>query len=168
MHTIPQKYRQALLDDLRPHPRNPNNGDIGAIHTSITTNGWYGAVIVQKSSGYILAGHHRIIAAQHAGATRVPIIELDCDDQTALRILLADNRTASLATTDTDTLASLLRDLLDQDGLAGTGYDTDDLDDLITELDTPLDTNTTPTEKPTTCPSCGHTFTKHQTGQQDA
>jgi hypothetical protein len=159
MLTIPQKYRQALLDDLTPHPRNPNNGDIGAIHTSITTNGWYGAVIVQKSSGHIIAGHHRVIAARHAGATRVPIIELDCDDDTALRIMLADNRTAALATTDDDALGSILRDLLDTSGIQGTGYDADDLDDLLTELDTP--TNATPTPPPITCPSCGHTFTKN-------
>lgn len=159
MNKIPQKYRQARLDELVPHPRNPNRGDIGAIHTSITTTGWYGAIIVQKATGYILAGNHRVEAARHANANTVPIIELDCDDQTATRILLTDNRTASLADTDNDVLLDLLRELNADNALHGTGYDTDDLDALLTEAAEPF--NAEPDQQhnaqhaPTRCPDCG-------------
>lgn len=135
MQTVAQKYRQATLAELTPHPRNPRQGDVGAIHTSIEANGFYGAVIVQKSTGHILAGNHRVLAAEHAGATKVPIIEVDCDDETALRILLADNRTNDLASYDNANLAGLLQELIDGPGLDGTGYEPDDLDTLLGDLD---------------------------------
>lgn len=164
MHQIPQTYKQRRIADLTPHPANPNQGDIGAIHTSITANGWYGAVITQKSTGYILAGNHRIIAAREAGAEKVPVIELDCDDQTATRILLADNRTNRLGNDDPDAVANLLRDLIEHDGIEGTGYDADDLDTLISEP-APLDLTDTPTNaKPVECPNCGHTFNPSRGG----
>lgn len=162
MRSVTQSYKKARITDLTPHPANPRHGDIGAIHTSIERNGFYGAVIVQKATGYILAGNHRVQAATHAGATTIPIIEIDVDDQTATRILLADNRTSDLATNDSDTLASLLRDLLAHDGIEGTGYDHDDLDALLADFDTP-DLNTPDPNgagaHSVECPNCGHTFT---------
>lgn len=137
MRTVTQKYRQAPVADLTPHPRNPRQGDIGAIHESIDANGFYGAIIVQKATGYVLAGNHRLQAAAQAGAKRVPIIEIDCDDQTALRILLADNRVNDLAGYDTDALTSLLTEIAMTGNLHGTGFDGDDLDDLLKDLDHP-------------------------------
>lgn len=135
MRTVTQKYRQAIVADITPHPRNPRQGDIGAIHESIDANGFYGAVIVQKATGYVLAGNHRLAAAKQAGAKRVPVIEIDCDDQTALRILLADNRANDLAGYDNDALAAVLKDVALSGGLHGTGFDGDDLDDLLRDLD---------------------------------
>lgn len=163
---INNKTELAPLDAVRPHPRNPRQGDTGAIHESITANGFYGAIIAQKSTGFILAGNHRWQAAQQAGATEVPVTWVDVDDDHALRILLADNRTNDLATYDDETLVALLNDLnVSERGLAGTGYDTVDLDELIAELAPPL---VTPVEQDTqarldepkkiTCPECGHEF----------
>lgn len=133
MQKVTQKYRQAKLDELQPHPDNPRQGDVGAIHTSIEQNGFYGAILVQKSTQRILAGHHRYQAAQHAGASTVPVIELDVDDPTALRILLADNRTNDLASYDNAALAAVLSSIAQEnpEALLGTGYDGDDLDDLL-------------------------------------
>lgn len=132
MKTINQTTETIAIDALRPHPRNPREGDIGAIHQSIQTNGFYGTIIAQRSTGHILAGNHRWQAAQQSGATTIPVTWVDVDDDHALRILLADNRTNDLATYDDNELASLLQQLYEQTGtLQGTGYDTDDLDDLI-------------------------------------
>lgn len=157
MKTTPQKYRQASVLDLVPHPKNPRQGDIGAIHQSIEANGWYGAIIVQASTGHVIAGNHRLQAAIHAGATKVPIIELDVDDKTALRILLTDNRTSDIATNDDDALAALLRELNATPlGLDGTGYDTDDLDALLSDAAMPdIPEPKTAEQRPHTCPSCG-------------
>jgi hypothetical protein len=130
MPKITQKYRTAKLDELRPHPDNPRQGDVGAIHTSIEANGFYGSLIVQKSTQYVLAGNHRLVALRQAGAATVPVIEVDVDDATAKRILLADNRTNDLATYDDHHLLAILAALSDEDGLVGTGYDQDDLDAL--------------------------------------
>lgn len=136
MPTIPQKYRQAAVADLKPHPENPRQGDVGAIHTSIETNGFYGAIIVQKATQFVLAGSHRLKALEQAGTKRVPIIEVDVDDDLARRILLADNRTNDLASYDNQLLTDLLTGIAQEnpEALLGTGYDGDDLDDLLAML----------------------------------
>jgi len=121
MTKIDQSYDPAVpIDTLTPHPLNPRQGDIGAIHQSITANGFYGAVIVQKSTGYIIAGNHRWKAAQHAGMTTIPAHVIDVDDDRARRILLADNRTNDLASYDDSALLDILQDLRTETGtLAG-------------------------------------------------
>jgi DNA modification methylase len=123
------------LDRLSLHPRNVNQGDLGAIHESVGTNGFYGAIVAQRSTGHVLAGNHRLMTAQQAGASEIPVIWVDVDDTEALRILLADNRTTRLGTDDTAGLADLLQELLADTGtLAGTGYDADALDELLADL----------------------------------
>lgn len=134
MQTVTQKYRTAPVGSLIQHPRNPRQGDIGAIHESIDANGFYGAILVQKTTGHVLAGNHRLQAAIASGATRVPIIEIDVDDKTALRILTADNRVNDLAGYDKDALAALLTEIASTDSLHGTGFDGDDLDHLLSDL----------------------------------
>lgn len=111
-----------LEDDqsLAPHPQNPNRGDVEKIRESVDKNGWYGVVTVQKSTGYILAGNHRFFAAAGAKAPEIPAVVRDVDDETALRILLADNAIARRATLDEAKVAELLEGLED---IRGTGYD---------------------------------------------
>lgn len=138
MRIVSQKYAKRQLSELKPHPDNPREGDVGAIHQSIEATGFYGALVVQKSTGHVLAGNHRLQAALHAGAKTLPVIEVDCDDETARRIMLADNRTSDLATYDTDALIASLTALGDLDG---TGYDGDDLDALIRSVQ-PFDLDT--------------------------
>jgi len=118
-------------DAVQRHPDNPRQGDVGAIHTSITKNGVYRPLIVQRSTGYILAGNHTYEAMLYSDMDEVPVVYRDVDDETARRIMLADNRTADLGDYDNAVLADLLQSLPDLDG---TGYDGDDLDDLLTSL----------------------------------
>lgn len=139
---VDQKLRRMKVSELTMHPSNPRQGDVGAIHTSIDRNGFYGALIVQKNTGLVLAGNHRLLAAMQAGATSVPVLEVDVDDATATRILLADNRTNDLATYDNELLADMLQALAAADDLLGTGYDGDDLDQLLADL------NREPDEEP--------------------
>jgi len=122
------------IDDLIRHPDNPRQGDIGAISASIEVNGWYGTVVAQSSTGRVLAGNHRMEAARHLGMTEVPVYWVDVDDATARRIMLADNRTNDLATYDDAVLAELLTALAEDDDLFGSGYDSDDLDDLLADI----------------------------------
>lgn len=91
---------------------------------------------------------------------------VDVDDDRALRILLADNRTNDLASYDDTVLASLLSDLANTSDLTGTGYDGDDLDQLIGKMTVPNFMPASEDEqgrldqkKPVTCPECGHEFT---------
>lgn len=129
-----QVYRIADLSELTEHPRNPRQGDVGAISVSIERNGFYGALTVQKSTGYILGGNHRKKALAALGITRVPIIERDVDDETAMRILLADNRHSDLATYDDPLLLELLMEEAARDNLHGTGYTGDDIDLLLGDM----------------------------------
>lgn len=117
---------------LSTHPRNPRQGDVGAIYTSIKQHGVYTPVVAQRSTGHILVGNHRFRAMLDAGLTKIPVIWRDVDDETGLKIMLADNRASDLATNDDEALLALLQALPDLDG---TLYDGDDLDDLAMLLE---------------------------------
>jgi len=150
-----ENIEQVSVDDLIVHPENPRQGDLGAIITSIKKNGWYGTVVAQRSTGHVLAGNHRLMAAQHLKLETVPVYWVDVDDATARRILLADNRTAELATYDNDQLVDLLTRHANANDLIGTGWDHDDVEDLIRQLeydDKPLDDVLNPPDDATTFP----------------
>ena len=127
------------IDDLIRHPDTPRRGDIPAISASIEVNGWYGAVVAQSSTRHVLAGNNRMEAARRLGMTDLPVHWLDVDDATARRIMLADNRTNDLATYDDAVLVQLLEAAAADDGLFGTGYDGDDLDDLLADIASDVD-----------------------------
>lgn len=115
------------IDALRPHERNPRAGDTEAIAESIKANGLYRPVYAQRSTGRILAGNHTYAAALELGATRLPVVWLDVDDEAAARILLVDNRAADLGRYDDALLIDLLNELgATEAGLFGTGYSYDD------------------------------------------
>lgn len=131
---IDQEYELVPVVDLTPHPANFNEGDIGVIHESVEANGFYGAIVAQRSTGYVLAGNHRLVAAGQAGIEQVPVLWVDVDDSQALRILTVDNRSTRLGHDRVDDLIDVLTSLAMEDiGLAGTGFDGDDLDALIAE-----------------------------------
>jgi len=127
--------RQTPLTDLKVHPQNPRDGDIGAIIESIEANGWFGTLVAQVSTGHVCAGNHRLQAAHHLKMAKVPVHWLDIDDETALRILLADNRTSDLATYKNEELAEVLELLAKKGKLGGSGYDGDDLDALLFDIE---------------------------------
>jgi len=125
-----QSYEVVGIETLTPHPSNPRKGDISKIQESISENGFYGAVIVQKRTNRIIAGEHRWKAAVANGEITIPVIILDVDDEVALRILLADNRTQDIADYDFSALAEILKSI-GQENLLGTGYVAADYDALI-------------------------------------
>jgi len=92
---------------LRPHPRNPRRGDIRLIAGSLSRNGQYRPILVQRSSNVILAGHHTWQAAQLLGWTHIAVLPIDVDDDAALRLLLMDNRSSDVADYDPGLLAEL-------------------------------------------------------------
>lgn len=137
MKILNQAAAVEPLNALTPHPANPRRGHLDAISDSIREHGFYGAVVAQRSTGHILAGNHRWQAAQAAGATEIPVIWVDVNDDEALRILLVDNRTNDLATYDDHALLAILNDLnLTPAGLTGTGYDDNALKDLLEAANT--------------------------------
>lgn len=151
---------------LFPYEPNPRRGDVGAISESLVENGQYKPLTVnvrQKNRPTVLAGNHTLRAILELGWTEVAVSYVSVDEETARRIVIADNRTADRATTDTAELSFLLAELADSErGLAGTGFDGDDLDTLLSDLaghqpsnfpDVDLDPETE-----NVCPSCGYEF----------
>ena len=125
------------IESVQPHPRNVRQGDVGAIATSLEINGQYRPIVVHKTSNNILAGNHTYKAAVSLGWTQIAITYVDCTDDQALKILLADNKANDLASYDDSALADLLKDLVGGPGLDGTLYELSDLDDLIALLEPP-------------------------------
>ena len=168
------KYEVVPVGRLLEHPRNPNQGDVGAIAELIRRHDFRVPLEVQRSTGHVIAGNHRLKAARALGMTQVPVLWVDVTDREALERLLSDNRARDLASYDDGQLAALLVELAEtDDGLEVTGFDGDDLDELLASLNDPLHANTPgvePTEQSgnvggdVTCPSCGTTFTPAGTG----
>lgn len=124
------------IDQIHEHPQNVRQGDIGAISESLKAHGQYRPIVYQQSTGRILAGNHTWKAAKALGWKRIAATPVICDDEQAIRILLVDNKTNDLSTYDQSELTELLKELSATDlELLGTGYDGDDLDTLIRDLE---------------------------------
>ena len=144
---INERIELVPIDSIQPSPENVNQGDLGVVIDSVGRHGFYGCIVAQKSTGYIIAGEFRWRAAQHHGAKQVPVAFVDVDDAEARRMRLVDNRSTRLGTDDPAALATLLQELVCDGGLEGTGYDSEALDELLTDL--------------------GQTFTDHQSPQPE-
>jgi len=133
------------IDSVRLHPRNVRQGDVGAIAASLSTHGQYRPIVVQASTGYILAGNHTYKAAVSLGWDEIAVNMVVCTDDEALRILLADNRANDLASYDDAGLLEVLKELAGTPlQLEQTLYDLSDLDDLVALLETePFQPSTT-------------------------
>ena len=127
---------KVAIDDVQPHPKNVRQGDIGAICESLKAHGQYRAIVAQRTTGHILAGNHTWKAAKQLGWKHITTHFIDCDDDAAMRILLADNRANDLASYDDAALAEVLKELNSTElSLDGTLFDGDDLDELIVKLE---------------------------------
>lgn len=120
------------ITDLDRFPGNAKRGDIEAIRSSIRRHGQYRSLVVRDTSTgryTILAGNHThdAIRAEGHPVARCEIIQ--CTDDEARRINLADNRLSEIGTFDNDALTELLS-YLDGD-FEGTGYTQDDVDALL-------------------------------------
>jgi hypothetical protein len=123
------------IETLALHPRNPRQGDVGAISESLKRFGQQKPVVVQKSTGYVVAGNHLLRAALALGWTSIAANAVDMTDVEAQAFMLADNRTAELGSFDELVLGELLKELAAADELVGTGYDGEDVDEMLAKLD---------------------------------
>ncbi|KUL23295.1 ParB/RepB/Spo0J family partition protein [Streptomyces regalis] len=152
MSTAAPRIPASLADlavpvaELSPYHRNPRNGDLDSIAESLSVNGQYRPIVVNRGSltgrpNEILAGNHTFKAAKRLGWTDIAVTFLDVDDDAAAKIVIVDNRTSDLAGYDTALLADILTGL---PNLQGTGYDQEQLDELLDETALPA-----PIELPT-------------------
>jgi len=134
--------KTVQLTELKLYPDNPNQGDVGAIATSIEEFGQFRSIVVNKRTMEILAGNHTYLAMKMLGKDTIEAEFIDVDEITAKKIVLADNRLSEISMYDQDVLKNILTEIAETDTLLGTGFDGDDLDALIAELESPLDLDT--------------------------
>lgn len=100
------------IGDLKPHPKNRNkhpDEQITRLAQILEYQGWRQPIKVSRLSGFITAGHGRLLAAQKLGLTEVPVNfqEYESDAQ-EYADLTADNAIALWAEID---LAGIKLDL---------------------------------------------------------
>jgi hypothetical protein len=115
------------ISQLKEYPNNARRGNVSVLVESLKVNGQYRPIIVQQSTNYVLAGNHLLRAAKQLGWEYIDAVFIDCDDEKALKIVLADNKTADMGDYNEDLLKTLLSEL---DNFDGTGYTEDDLLEL--------------------------------------
>jgi ParB-like nuclease family protein len=127
------QVERVPVDKITTHPENPRKGNVSLIMESLAEYDLTQPLVVQRSTGYVLAGNHRLRAAIGLGWTEVDVVYADLDDVRAKKYMLMDNRTADLGTYDEELLAELLASM--SDDLLYTGYTPDDMDDLLAAQD---------------------------------
>jgi hypothetical protein len=135
----------ARVTDVKPHPQNPRVGNVATIAKSIEQHGQYKPIIVQRSTGYVLAGNHTLLALRQLGRESAEVTYLDVDDDQALRILLMDNKASDDSGYDDKMLLEVLQGLDAERGLIGTGFDAAELELLTFDA-----TSQAPIEMPRT------------------
>lgn len=135
-HATITKTETVPVGELKSHPDNARRGNVAAIAESLRANGQFRPIVVQQSTGYILAGNHTYRAAvDKLGWTHIQATFVNCTDARARAILAVDNRSSDQAGYDDQALADLLQQLEQDDLLTVAGYHTDDLDDLLAKLE---------------------------------
>jgi DNA modification methylase len=136
------------IGDLLPWDKNPRKNDpaVEKIAESIRRFG-FGAPILARANGDVIAGHTRLKAASKLGLDRVPVRYLDLDPADARLLALADNKLGEIAEWDEALLAELLKDI-DPADAALAGFGVKEIADLLAEIDQPQECHTDPDEVP--------------------
>ena len=123
--------QSMTISSLTAYPTNPRRGDIDAIALSLHAHGQYRPIVVQASTKFVLAGNHTLKAAKKLGWKKIKAVLVDVDEDTAKKIVLADNRLTDLAAYNEPLLKSLLQALPELEGTGFTPSEVDALDRLI-------------------------------------
>ena len=121
------------LSDLHEDPRNArkhNKKNIDAICRSLKELSQYKNIVVQKSTGKIIAGNGTYRAAKLLGWDEIECNVMDIPDDKANALAVIDNRSTDLSSWDNDVLGSVL-DGLSNDDLKITGFDEKDIEKLL-------------------------------------
>ncbi|MBU1701752.1 MAG: DNA modification methylase [Candidatus Eisenbacteria bacterium] len=124
------------IDRLFCSPSNPRlNADaVPHVAASIKRFGWR-QPIVAKPSGEVIAGNTRLKAATTLGLEKAPVVWFEGSDLEATAYAIADNRTHEFAEWDDPALGKLLQTLRAEDALDGVGFNDEEIDALLAEMD---------------------------------
>lgn len=173
---LPQRFEPLVpLDQLHPHPANFNDGDLGLLAGLMAANGLAGAVLAQESTGIIFDGKTRLDTARELGLPGLPVLWVDCTDDERDRFLSSWNEACRRGLNDLAKQVAFLQAMaVTPRGLAGCGFDGDDLDAMTARLRAlaagpgPGGDGTGELPPAFQCPECGHVGTGDWTVQLDA
>jgi|SRR4051812_25882614 ParB-like chromosome segregation protein Spo0J len=139
------EFAHIPLAKLQEFPGNAKEHDLDELRRSLR-KGQFQPIIVREHEGVytVLSGHGTTEAARLEDWETVECKVIECSDDEALWINLAANRIGERAGYHDESLAALLEQL---DGdYVGTGWEADDLDDLLSALDQVAETPYVATE----------------------
>jgi ParB-like chromosome segregation protein Spo0J len=113
------------------NPKRHPDAQVADLMRSIKRFGW-GAVILARPNGEIIAGHGRLEAAKRLGLAKVPVRWLNLDPTEAHLLALADNKLTEIGEWDD----ALVREILEgakQEGadITGLGWSEDQLQKIM-------------------------------------
>mgnify|MGYP001568894809 FL=1 len=149
--TEQMRIEYTALTELQHWPRNPKDHDLGAINSSYRRFGYVSPILMDETTGRIVAGHGRIeeLARMQAagepapdrvlvedGEWFVPVIRgiAFADEHEAEAYLMADNQLTMLGGWKDADLLDMLTRQAEADTLLGTGFDGSDVDELRKRL----------------------------------
>jgi hypothetical protein len=142
---LPFVAEEISVDKLKEHPRNyrvHTDAQLEQIMQSIRDHGIYKNIVIANDDT-ILAGHGVVRAAKQLGLQTVPVkkLRIGPQDPFSLKLLVGDNEISHLAEDDKTILASLLKQIKEENVLLGSGHDDFTLSNLLflTENNAPLD-----------------------------
>ena len=128
-------YKELVdVDLLVPHPFNPNTHSerqVELLAKILKHSGWRNPITVSNRSGYIVAGHGRLLAALKNGWTKVPVDRQDFKTEAdEYAHLVADNKIQELSSLDAQKIDDIFSKLPE-------GFDTQlfGADDFILSAD---------------------------------
>lgn len=141
------------LDDIIQADNNPKDHDLGALYQSMKRFGFTEPIMINEHTGKLLAGHGRLQALKmikDAGEPapdrvevddtvwKVPVIKgISIENLAeAQAYLLADNRITELGGWKPMDLMESLTDIIEKTGsLDGTGYDLEDVESILSNME---------------------------------
>jgi len=155
LNALTRRIEHVQISALIPNPRNPKTHRADVLDASVGRFGYIEPVVIDGRTGYLISGHGRtetLRTMQERGDQPPDGVTVDADghwlvpavtgwssrtDQEADAALIALNRTTEIGGWDNETLAGLVAELSENNALDGVGFDTADLEAILTELNDP-------------------------------
>ncbi len=150
---IPKNYELWPVSRLKRYDRNSrthSDAQVAKIARSMVEFGFTNPILVDSGTETIIAGHGRLSAAESIGLEQVPVIVLDHLSESQRRAyIIADNRLALDAGWDEAVLAAELAELqADGFDLELTGFDDDEIEKLLEDIEPEVEPEGNPEDVP--------------------
>lgn len=132
------QIQEMNINDITPADYNPridlneNDDEYKKIKNSIQEFGYVDPIIWNKRTGNIVGGHQRYTVLKDLGHEKVDVSVVDMSEQDEMALNIALNKVEG--DWDKDKLKEVIAEL-EQDKLMFTGFDDDEIDSLMNDVD---------------------------------